>query len=544
MSTHRSLCWKTILRNRTKIAYLPRERELMLKKNKVSANKLDLSIAAVVTAAIFLFNGCDTAPHVNTPAENIADGKALSIKYCKSCHQYPDPSLLDKAAWETGVMPQMGLRLGIQQEMGQYYVDPRSAMSLADWQKLRDYYQNAAPEKLVLPKPDTTTDWAIFALKLPAKVNRKGSPAMTSMIKFNPFDKLLYTGDAGNSLLSWDVKLRSTLVAKVESPVSDATFFKGADGRNIGVFTGIGVLTPNDFLKGTLKQFSLGTKKTDTVLLADSLPRPVFTAPGDFNKDGLTDYIVCGYGNTKGGLFLVEQRGDHTYKKKMIRAVPGAIQVDIGDFNNDGWPDVMCLFAQGDEGVWMFLNDHKGGFTEQNLLRFPPVYGTNSFQLVDVNKDGKKDIIYTCGDNNDYSSILKPYHGVYVFTNQGNWRFKQTNFHHINGASKVMSADFDGDGDLDMAVIAFFADFKYNPAEGFTYLEQTAPGKFKAHQVPVNKYGRWISMEVADIDQDGDQDIVRGNFSVYGDKLINQKDFKPNWDMYNPIIVLENKGKK
>jgi hypothetical protein len=228
----------------------------------------------------------------------------------------------------------------------------------------------------------------------------------------------------------------------------------------------------------------------------------------------------------------------------MIRAVPGAIQVDIGDFNNDGWPDVMCLFAQGDEGVWMFLNDHKGGFTEQNLLRFPPVYGTNSFQLVDVNKDGKKDIIYTCGDNNDYSSILKPYHGVYVFTNQGNWRFKQTNFHHINGASKVMSADFDGDGDLDMAVIAFFADFKYNPAEGFTYLEQTAPGKFKAHQVPVNKYGRWISMEVADIDQDGDQDIVLGNFSVYGDKLINQKDFKPNWDMYNPIIVLENKGKK
>nr|WP_294941257.1 VCBS repeat-containing protein [uncultured Mucilaginibacter sp.] len=510
----------------------------MLKKYKVSANKLALIIAAATTAAILCFNSCDTTPVVNTAAGNLARGKALSLQYCKSCHQYPDPSLLDKTTWETGIMPQMALRLGIQQEMGQYYVDSHSAMNLTDWQKLRDFYQGAAPKKLTLPKPDTTTDWGIFKLRLPVKVNRTGSPAMTTMIKLNPYNKLLYTADAGNNLLTWDANLKPSLLAKVGSPVSDAVFTK----ENT-VFTGIGVLPPNDYLKGTLEELSLAEKGRKPTLLADSLPRPVFTAAGDFNNDRLTDYVVCGYGNTIGGLFLVEQQANHTFKKKVIRALPGAIQVEIGDFNNDGWQDIMCLFAQGDEGVWMFLNDKKGGFTTRNLLRFPPVYGTNSFQLVDVNKDGKKDIIYTCGDNNDYSSILKPYHGVYVFISQGNWNFKQSYFYHINGASKVMSADFDGDGDLDMAVIAFFADFKYNPAEGFTYLEQATPGRFKPRRLPISKYGRWIAMEVADIDRDGDPDIVLGNFSIYGDKLINQKGFKPNWDMYNPIIVLENRRK-
>ncbi len=36
-----------------------------------------------------------------------------------------------------------------------------------------------------------------------------------------------------------------------------------------------------------------------------------------------------------------------------------------------------------------------------------------------------------------------------------------------------MARDFDGDGDLDLAVIAFFADYPKQPEEGFVYLENT-----------------------------------------------------------------------
>jgi len=191
----------------------------------------------------------------------------------------------------------------------------------------------------------------------------------------------------------------------------------------------------------------------------------------------------------------------------------------------------------------MFLNDHKGGFITQTLLRFPPVYGSSSFQLVDFNHDGKPDILYTCGDNSDFSKVLKPYHGVYIFTNQGNWKFKQTYFYHIDGCTKAIAADFDHDGDLDIAAIAFFANFKYHPQQSFTYLEQTAPNKFLPHEVPVDSYGRWLTMEVADINHDGYDDIILGNFSTTGRGLVNQTGFTPGWDMHNPIIILKNKGK-
>ncbi|WP_214653023.1 FG-GAP repeat domain-containing protein [Mucilaginibacter segetis] len=498
-----------------------------------------MSVASASMLALTFVIGCGGNTQVNTANNALAEGKELSEKYCVSCHQYPSPALLDKQTWENGVLPNMAKQLGIQHEMGQYYADKQSVINAADWQKIITFYKASAPEKLSIPEPDAVKDMALFSVKTPPHVNRKGMVAMTTMIKLNPFDKQIYTADADNNLFKWDKNLNPTLIKQMPSPVTDAFFT-----QNTGVFTCIGVLPPNDYLKGDLLQLNLDGRSVKAQSLTDSLPRPVQMAAADFNKDGLTDYIVCGFGNTKGGLYLVEQQPGNKFIKKIIRALPGAIQITTGDFNNDGWPDLMCLFAQADEGIWMFLNDHKGGFTSRNILHFPPVYGSNSFQLVDMNNDGKKDIIYTCGDNNDYSTILKPYHGVYIFTNTGNWQFKQTYFYHINGASKVMAADFDNDGDMDLVAIAFFPDFVDHPTEAVNYFDQTSTGKFKVHQLPVNKLGRWIAMEVADVDGDGDQDIVLGNFSIYGDRLNNQKNYKPDWDMYQPIILLQNNAEK
>lgn len=517
----------------------------MVKKYRLPLNKLCLLLAWVFTVSV---SSCSNNEKGNADSEEeyLAEGKKLAAVHCSSCHELPDPALLDSHTWETGIMPAMAPKLGFTSFMGNYMVSASTAISKEDWYKIIAYYKNRSPKKLLIPKPNAVKDWATFSLQQPQQTDRKGRQAMTTMVAFNPNDGHIYTGDAGNNLHKWGSSLNPVLVKQFDSPVTDINFFKTPSQPNGAVLTCIGILPPNDALKGELINIDLNSKsaKKNTQLITDSLPRPVKSAYADFNKDGLTDYVSCGFGRNRGGLYLIQQQPNHQFVKRAIKAIPGATQVFTGDFNNDGWPDVACLFAQADEDIWLFLNDKKGGFISQNLLRFPSVYGSSSFQLIDFNHDGKLDVVYTCGDNNDFSPVFKPYHGVYIFTNQGNWKFKQTYFYHINGCSKAIAADFDHDGDLDIAVIAFFPDFKYYPEEGFTYHEQISPGKFKVHAPPINKYGRWIAMDVNDIDHDGYPDIILGNFSFGAKGLMTQKDVEPNWDMYEPFIVLHNTAKK
>jgi hypothetical protein len=516
-------------------------------KSKRKRNKILILVAVLVIFSIgatiawlTIYSNKTQAP---TEQDDINDGKLLAAKYCTLCHQLPSPALIDSASWVSGVLPAMAKELHIKNYIGQYYADGHSLLNIVQWQKIITYYSKTAPKNLVIPKPavEPLKDWAVFSLLKPV-ANPKGPTAMTTLIAFNPFDKQFYSGDAANNFYKWDKNLNSKLVKNMPSPVTGAFFTKNANNSEDAILTCIGVMAPINVAKGKVIQVSLNGKVKDDrrVTIGDSLPRAVQTVAADFNKDGLTDYVVCGFGHDNGGLYLLQQQPNHTFAKKLIRNEAGGEQLITGDFNNDGWPDVMCLFAQADEGIWMFLNDHKGGFITQNLSHFPPIYGSSSFQLIDFNHDGKPDILYTSGDNSDYSKVLKPYHGVYIFTNQGDWKFKQTYFYHVDGSTKAIAADFDGDGDLDIATIAFFADFKNHPSAGFTYLEQTSPGKFTAHELPIESYGRWLTMEIGDIDQHGIPDIMLGNFSTPGRGFINQKGYTPQWNEKNSVIVLKN----
>ena len=472
--------------------------------------------------------------------QDVADGGVLAQKYCKSCHQYPTPDLIDKNTWVKGVLPAMAKQLGLEAYMGQTYAVSSSKISISDWTKIVTYYKTLAPEKLKLPEPDknTKTDWAIFSLKKPVWTDQKNI-ALTTFVGFNPNDQKIYSADAANNLYRWDKLLQPKLFTTLSSPATGIIW--GDKNSNEAIVTCIGTLPPTDAFNGQVLQYNLN-KKEKPVVYADSLPRAVQSARADFNKDGLMDYAVCGFGHDRGGLYLLKQQPGHHFKKLPIRLVPGATQLVSNDFNHDGWPDLMCLFAQADEGIWLFLNDHKGGFSTKNVLHFPPIYGSSSFQLADFNHDGRPDILYTAGDNSDYSKVLKPYHGVYIFINQGNFSFKKQFFYHIDGCTKAIAADFKNNGKLDIAVISFFADFKDDPSEGFEYLEQTGNLQFTSHKISVSNQGRWLTMDTCDYNQDGFTDLILGNFSM-GGSLINQKDFKPDWNMNQPIIVLENTGK-
>jgi hypothetical protein len=501
---------------------------------------------AFISASVLL-DGCKKKSNVpyQLTGDTIVDGKNLVQLNCTRCHALVPVNALNKDVWKHHTLPAMSHYLGLTPYLGGYYKSEKDTfgLSLVEWQAIVSYYQKLAPDTLPAAKKPIPliNDWAGFVLKTPPPVKYI---SYTTMAAVNPYTHKIYTSDrVSDKLTEWDSNFKVLNVSTLPSTVVNAVFKKDGAGVNTALFSCIGQLEYVDFPNGRVLRINLDSKNdtTSQTLIADDLARPVQTIEGDFNKDGLTDLVILGQGHLKGGVYLFKQNSDHTYTQTNISDKPGAVQAVAGDFNNDGWQDLMILFGSGDEGLWMFLNDHKGGFTSKNLLRFPPVYGSTSFQLADIDHDGKPDLVYTCGYNFHDSRILKPYHGLYIFKNMGNWNFKQQWFYPIDGCTKAIAADFDGDGDLDIATTAFFADMQNNPAESFIYFEQVKPFSFKPHAIPISKYGHWMSMEVADYNNDGKPDIILGNYSS---GFLFQPGFKPFWAKNLPFVVLENNFKK
>jgi hypothetical protein len=518
-----------------------------------------------VLVLLLLLAGCGRDPrngsHAQVPMSSIRQGERLAQTYCGSCHLAPDPSLLDSRSWEKGVLPAMGPRLGIfaygfqlypnslrDTNIGKGYYPSKPLLSYVDWQHILDYYTATSPDSLPgqgRQAPIALSGLTLFEAREPDL--RHPVPATT----YIGVDTI--AGERGVNCYDYNYHrlYRFSPDLRVIDSVSDGGGI--VDMKRDGsqwVSCDIGVLTPNNGKSGKMERIRTGGGEgeakggsgnwvRDTPAMFAPLARPVQIAAADLNGDGLEDWVVCEFGNLIGSLSWLENKGGGKFERHIIRAVPGAIRVYVNDYNHDGRPDLWVLFAQGDEGIFLFTNEGNGRFTQQALLRFPPCYGSSYFELVDFNKDGYPDILYTCGDNADFSPVLKPYHGIYIYLNDGHNHFTQRYFFPMNGCYKAVARDFDGDGDLDIAAISFFPDFSHQPEEGFVYLENKGNYDFRPYSLPAAERGKWLTMDVGDVDGDGRPDIVLGNFSLYSKATPAGVDFTKG----PPFLVLKNRSK-
>jgi len=454
-------------------------------------------------------------------SDSVITGQQLAGQYCASCHLFPSPSLLDKKTWINSVLPNMGYRMGINPSGKNLYEDmlaeeeklvrdlnvyPRGAsISRKDWKKIVDYYEKEAPEAPIPQKPGPAiTNQLSFFKPKEVFVGKKMFP-QTTLLKFDKKSSQLYVGDAQNTLYILNDKFQQNDSIWISTPASDIDFPDNAAPRLLSV----GSLKPSEQKFGSLESLAKAGKKDESKINIHLLHRPVHFVATDLNMDGKEDVIISEFGNHSGKLSWLD---DFQPKKRhILKELPGARKVEITDFNKDGKPDIMALMTQAREEISIFYNLGNGEFKEKVVLQFPPVFGSIYFELADFNKDGFQDIVLTNGDNWDYSAIKKNYHGIRVYLNDGKDNFKRAWFYPLYGASKAIARDFDGDGDIDIAATSFYSDLD-NPEQGFVYLSNEGNLNFKPFSTPQGASGKWMIMEVADYDQDGDEDIILGSY--------------------------------
>ncbi|WP_308991073.1 VCBS repeat-containing protein [Mariniflexile litorale] len=488
---------------------------------------------------IFLSISCNNKTEKKPVLDAIKDeeivftGEELAKGYCASCHIYPEANLLDKKTWKHGTLPQMGYRMGIYDDtprqslieagIGGTLVEEKNIFPLKpiltkkQWKLIVDYYVKNAPDSLAVPHKVLKMGVKGLKIEIP---EFHISPPMITAIKYNPELNQVYIADAKadySTINVLDKNLKSISTLALPSPISHI------DCKSDTIFaTLMGGFMPTDAPSGSIiKIFKRPGENeyTGFSTILKNIQRPVHATYADMNGDKKEDIIVCEYGNHTGKLSLYLKNNLGQYDKKILSTDPGATTVTVKDFNQDGLPDIMTLMAQGKERIDVYYNQGNGNFKVNTLLNFPSCYGSVSFSIVDWNKDGYDDIIYINGDNADYSMILKPYHGLRIYLNDGKNNFTESFFQHQNGAYKSVCFDFDKDGDLDIALTSFFPDFVNDPQEGFIFMENISTKdsiKFNLKTFKQASSGRWLILEKTDFDKNNFPELLLGSFTGMG----------------------------
>jgi len=266
-----------------------------------------------------------------------------------------------------------------------------------------------------------------------------------------------------------------------------------------------------------------GTFGTPSMLT--TLPDPRLLAAGDFNGDGDLDFAVLGTnasataGSLQIDVFLGHGDGTFTHLAPQLFSIQNAgtpQQLFAFDINRDGKIDLLLgnndnggFTANGDDLIEI-LGNGDGTFRAPATL----VAHFGAVAVVDVNHDGIPDLIQGRDPSQDITQSIFYTPAATVYLGTSNGTFVQQPSYDLAGSAIIgmqplLVSDFDGDGNVDIAV-------PYYPVEGapptggalLRLLKGAGDGTFTVTNHPFFRPALSDPFVGADFNGDGATDLV------------------------------------
>jgi hypothetical protein len=483
---------------------------------------------------------------VHSPGERAVlaarEGAVVVENLCSTCHVLPPPDVEPKRLWPQKIREMYGYA---QNER------PIPKSKLPPIEVPTEYFTARAPEYLPLaegaigspPSPLAFTRRLITLEAIP-EVSAVSSVTFVRLTDESPTQLLVCDMRHGVVVLWTPSRIDepARVIGRIAHPSHTHVVDLDGDGLRDILVANLGIFWPQDTTDGSVVWLrSLGNEQFEPISLMEGANRVNSVRTADFDGDDDLDLVIAVFGNLTSGSIAYFENLTEDYSQPDFEGISlddrtGTSDVPVVDLNGDGHPDFIALQSQENDHVLAFLNRGWGSFKTETIYKAPhPRWGSTGIRIIDLDSDGDFDVLFNHGDSFQIPPIPRPYHGFGWLENRGTFPFTYHRLTHLPGAHTSLPADMDGDGDLDLVSCAFIPPFNMEwpnaqLMETVVWLEQTSPGRYQRYFLelgtPFHPCG-----DLGDYDDDGDIDIVLGNFvmSANGNDI---------WEF--SITVLEN----
>jgi hypothetical protein len=228
---------------------------------------------------------------------------------------------------------------------------------------------------------------------------------------------------------------------------------------------------------------------------------------GDLNNDSFDDLVVNGADSVLENVTYIYQSLGNGNFISIPNTIPGltAGSVDIADYNNDGLKDIAVtgMDSVGVEHAYIFKNLGGFNFTDIHATLFGIHFG--ELKWGDYNNDSLPDLVINGIGSLDFRTR--------VYKNMGADSFQLQPMYMKGSGGTVDCADFDNDGWLDILVTG------YDSTSSSTFTElhhNNMNGTFSVVPTNLPDFGEPSGTAIADYDLDGSPDACFiGGTSVF-----------------------------